>query len=149
MWVIIGLFLLGLLVGNLVGLTATSVVTPLLGLLFAFVGGSVIVMLGKLPSADRRLAGQCIVALALGCLIGTYGGIVVTEYQLLSPKIDHVPATRMTVADRKAYLYLRSEVMAPAAAIQLQYAQGHITAEEAYGQLRALLQKAEGNEREP
>jgi hypothetical protein len=144
MWVIIGLFSLGLLVGNLVGLTAKSVVTSLLGLLFAFIGGSVIALLNKLPPADRRLAGQCVVALSLGCLIGTYGGIVVSEYQLLSQKKDQ-PA-RISVADRK---YLRSEVFGPAQAIRKQYAQGDITLEEAYRQLGALLQKAEGNVREP
>jgi len=146
MWVIIGLFLLGLLVGNLVGLTAQSVVTPLLGLLFAFIGGSVIAMVGKLPPADRRLAGQCIIALSLGCLIGTYGGIVVSDYQLLSPKRDHVSAMRMTVADRK---YLRSQVIEPSAAIQLQYAQGRISAEEAFRKLQDLLQKSEKEAGEP
>lgn len=165
MSVIIGLFLLGLLVGNLTGLSAQSVVTPLMGLLFAFVGGSVIAFLGKLPATDRRLAGQCVIALSLGCLIGTYAGIVVTEYQLLSPKGGQVVAARKTVAgphspkdDQVAaaretaadpHHYVRSQVFGAAAAIHLQYAQNHISIEEAYRQLQELLQK-DGNEvREP
>jgi len=74
MWVIVGRFLLGLLVGNLVGMTAESVATPLLGLLFAFIAGSVIALLGKLPPEDRRLAGQCIAALSLGCLSARTAG---------------------------------------------------------------------------
>lgn len=146
MWVVIGLFLLGLLVGNLVGLTAQSVVSSLLSLLFAFIGGSLIALLGKLSPSERGLAGQCIVALSIGCLIGTYGGIAVSENQLLSLRGTHTGASRLTVADRK---YLRSEILTPAAAIDLQYRQGLINADEAYRQLSVLLRKTEAETKEP
>jgi hypothetical protein len=93
MWLIVAFAALGLLIGNLVGLTAQSVVSSLLGLLFAFVGGSVLVFLEKLTPEIRKLAGQSILALSVSCLIGTYVGIVVSEWQLLSPKRTVKPAT--------------------------------------------------------
>ncbi len=44
MWIVAGLFFLGLLVGNLVGLISESAVTSLVGLLFALIGGSVVAL---------------------------------------------------------------------------------------------------------
>jgi len=90
MWIVLGFLSLGFLVGNIVGMTAQSVVTSLLGLLFAFAGGSVLSIMHKLDVADRNAAGQAVMALSLSCLLGIYSGIFVSEHRLLSPA---VPAT--------------------------------------------------------
>lgn len=71
MWIVIGFAALGFLIGNLVGLTAHSVVTSVLTLIFAFTGGSIIAFLGKLTLDDRRVAGQAICCLSLCCVLGT------------------------------------------------------------------------------
>src|SRR5688500_11854820 len=86
MWLIVAFSMLGLLVGNLVGLSATSVVTPLLGLLFAFAGSSVIAFLHKLTQQDRKVASYAMTALSVACLVGIYSGVLVNEYRLLTPK---------------------------------------------------------------
>ena len=142
MWLISGLLVLGLLIGNLVGMTAQSVVTALLGLLFAFVGGSLIALMGKLASSDRQLAGKCILSLSLGCLLGTYTGIFVSENQLLSN--SDTPSSRHAIAEKK---YLRSEVLDHAQAVQSRYAQGAISTEEAYKALLSILHDVRDAER--
>lgn len=91
MWVVIGFAALGLLIGNLVGLTSESIVAPLISLLFVFIGGSLFAFLHKLSTADRRLAGASLLALSLACLVGTYAGIYVAEYQVLSPANRRAP----------------------------------------------------------
>ncbi len=86
MWIVIGFAALGFLIGNLVGLTAHSVVTSVLTLMFAFAGSSIIAFLGKISPDDRRVAGQAICGLSLCCVLGTYAGIATSEWRLLSPK---------------------------------------------------------------
>lgn len=88
MWIVLGFLALGFLIGNIVGMTAQSVVTSLLGLLFAFAGGSVLSLMHKLDVADRKAAGQAILSLSLSCLLGLYIGIVVSERRLLSPAVS-------------------------------------------------------------
>ncbi len=147
MWLVIGFISLGLLIGSLVGLTAESAVTPLLGLLFAFVGGSVIAVLGRIGKDDRKVAGQAMTALAISCLVGAYAGIFISEYQLLSPNDTHAPqnytrqstAERRSVAERK---YLRSTYAERAQAIDMQLKNGQLSASQAYEQLYALINEA-------
>jgi hypothetical protein len=86
MWIVLSFLALGFLIGNIVGMTAQSVVTSLLGLLFAFAGGSVLTFIHKLDAGERRLAGQAVLALSLACVGGLYTGIFVSEHRLLSPK---------------------------------------------------------------
>ncbi len=57
MWMILGFAALGLLIGNLIGMTSEGVIGELISLLFVFVGGSLMAFLHKLTPADRRLAG--------------------------------------------------------------------------------------------
>src|SRR6266404_185421 len=84
-WITLGYAALGFLVGNLVGLPSHSVVTGLLSLLFAFGGSSILVFISKVGLEDRAVAGKCIFALSLACLFGTYTGIMVSEWRLLTP----------------------------------------------------------------
>jgi hypothetical protein len=87
MLLIIGFFTLGLLVGALTGMTAESVVSQVIGLLFAVIGGSILVTLKKLSQDERRITGGLLTALCLGTLIGTTSGILAVQYRWLSPKV--------------------------------------------------------------
>jgi hypothetical protein len=142
MWLGFAFATLGLLIGTLVGLTAESVVQSLLGLLFAFMGGSVIALLGKLSSEDRKAAGQAIAALSISCLIGIYSGIIVTQYHLLSPRIE---GTRAQDTSKRVEIttdrYLRSAILERANAIDIMYKKKYITLEQAYEELYSLASK--------
>ena len=130
MWLILGFAALGFLIGNLVGLTSESVVTQTIGLLFAVMGGSLIVLLKGLQPDDRRLAGKMILSLSVMALLGVVSGIVISENRLLSPA--HIVAG----ADNK---YLRKLTASDLAEIDLRYNSGHLTPAEAYKELRGRL----------
>ncbi len=151
MWNIIAFAALGFLVGNLAGLTASSVTTSLLSLLFAFGGGSVIAVIQKLDQEHRRLAAQAICALSVACLIGLYASILVCEWQILSPRNGGLSealqtsrgSLRDSIASRK---YLRDHIVDPARAIDMQYKNGTLTCEEAYEQLYSLVEQVHSKE---
>jgi hypothetical protein len=86
MLLVVGFFTLGLLVGVLTGMTAESVVSQIIGLLFAAIGGSILVTLKKLSQDERRAAGGLLTALCLGTLIGTTSGVLAVQYRWLSPR---------------------------------------------------------------
>jgi hypothetical protein len=145
MWIIFGFLALGLLIGNLIGLTAESVVISVLGLLFAFGGGSIIAFIGKLSPEDRQLAGKAILALSFACLVGVYSGIGISEWQILSPpEKAHLNAStalpRASIADKK---YLRSALIEPMDAIDTQLTMGDISSDEAYKRLFELVKRLE------
>ena len=85
-WSVAGFVALGYLTGTLVGMSASPVTGALVGLLFAFAGGSGVAFFKTLTPEERVSAGQGIMALSLGCLLGVYSGIVVSEFRLLSPR---------------------------------------------------------------
>lgn len=132
MWLVFGFAALGFLIGNLVGLTSEAVVSSTIGLLFAAIGGSVIVLLHKLPQTDRRLAGQLVFSLAVATLLGVGSGIYVSEHRILSPRL----AAHTTTENK----YLRSAFGSESASIDIQYNQHVINGDEAYKQLRKLVQ---------
>ncbi|MGF7181451.1 hypothetical protein [Tunturiibacter psychrotolerans] len=68
-------------------MTAESVVSQLIGLLFAVMGGSILVTLKNLSADERRTAGGLLTALCLGTLIGATSGILAVQYRWLSPEI--------------------------------------------------------------
>lgn len=122
---------LGFLIGNLVGMTSASVVSALIPLLFAFGGGSAVAFLQKLDNLAQRRASIAIVCLSIACLGGTYAGIVVTEYQLLSPQ------TNKQIPDKRSErTYLRSTTTSLVNAIEAQRTKGNLTTEQAYDQLK-------------
>jgi hypothetical protein len=153
MWILIAFGALGFLIGNIAGLTASSVSTSLLSLLFAFGGGSVIAFIHKLDQEHRRLAAQAIFALSVACFIGLYAGILVSEWQVLSPrngKQTDSPRVsgglvRGSIVSRK---YLRTHMVDPAEAIDAQYKTGALTCEKAYEQLYGLVEKVHSKETE-
>ena len=148
MWIIFGFLALGFLIGNLTGLTSESVVISVLGLLFAFGGGSIIAFIGKLNLEDRQLAGKAILAFSVACLVGVYSGIGICEWQILSPpEKAHLNAStalpRASIADKK---YLRSALIKPMNAIDTQLTMNVISSDEAYKQLFELVKRLESKE---
>lgn len=83
-WLYVGQAIFGLLVGVTVGMSKTPIVATLLGLLFAFIGGSVIVMIKGRTEGELELMGKCITALALFTLLGIWVGVSVRANDLLS-----------------------------------------------------------------
>lgn len=126
---------LGFLIGNLVGLSAESTLSVVLPLLFAFGGGSALAFLHKLQPSDRRLAAAAVAALSLSCLLGTYGGIMVSEYQILSPTRGD-PVSSSAVVDRK---YLRTVDISVVQLIDQRYKAAEYTAERAYEEIYRLV----------
>jgi hypothetical protein len=147
MWLAMSFVALGFLIGNLIGLTAASVVASVLGLLFAFLGGSVIALLRRLSADDRRAAGQALCGLSTGCLAGLYVGILVSERQLLSAGQHRLSAARNTDSTRSPAVvelkYLRSDIVKRIDAIDLQYTTQSLSCPEAYSQLLRAVRTAD------
>lgn len=120
---------LGLLVGNIIGLSGNSLGISFVAALFALGGGSLIPFLNKLIPNDREIAAISLIALSLSCLLGIYVGILQNEYQIFTPSkthgSDHNDQTR----------YLRGEDMDVINSIDRKYTSKLITAEDAYEQL--------------
>jgi hypothetical protein len=127
---------LGFLIGNLVGLTAESVVSAILPLLFAFGGGSAIGFFHKLGQESRRMASTAILAISVACLIGVYLGIAVSEHQWLTPHDRREARSTVSIAESK---YLRSYLVAEADQIDQLKSSGALSAEQAYQALYKLL----------
>lgn len=142
MWLIIGFATLGLLLGNLVGMTSESVVSQLVGLLFVFVGGSIFTLLSKLNHHQRILSGKLLMAISLATLVGVYSGIAVSEFRLLSPRAV------ASLANYEPRKYLRAAPLERSNGIDIKRAAGLLTPEEAYAQmyeLAASYEKAAGD----
>jgi len=67
MWMILGFGALGFLVGNLAGISSAQIVKTLLGMLFAFGGGSIIAFLKGINAHDRKVAGASVFAFCIAC----------------------------------------------------------------------------------
>jgi hypothetical protein len=138
MWIVIGFAALGLLIGNLVGLTSESTVSSLISLLFVFVGGSILALLHKLSAKDRVIAGASVLSLSVCCLIGIYVGILVNQHHWLSPlNIKGTPVTTRQMDDR---FYLRAAPVGRAHEIDQEKQQGRVKADDAYERMYGLAQ---------
>lgn len=134
MWTILAFIALGFLIGNLIGLTAESVTSSVLALLFAFGGGSAIAFIQKLNIQERVLASKAILALAISCLIGVYAGIYIAENQIFTPDEGRVEK-RISIEDRK---YLRENIVNSANSIDQLYANKQINLQKAYMEMYQL-----------
>jgi len=138
MWLSLAFLVLGFLTGQLVSLSATSLAQSLLGLLFAFGGGSAVALLKNLEIPDRTTACKAILFLSVGCLAGIYAGIYVTQHQTLTPN-------RTVAAERiksGAVGYLRENVSAAALAIDQLKANGDLTPAQATQELADITDRA-------
>ncbi|MCP3981410.1 MAG: NAD(P)(+) transhydrogenase (Re/Si-specific) subunit beta [bacterium] len=133
---VVAFLLLGFLIGNIIGLTAASVTTSLIALLFAFGGGSAVAFMKQLEAGERRAAGKAVAALSISCLLGLYFGIYVTEAQLLTPSRIVSSEAQTSVTDRK---YLRSNALSELREIDQALDAGEINAAVAYQTLREMI----------
>jgi hypothetical protein len=128
--------LLGLLIGTLVGLSASSLATGLIGLLFAFGGGSAVAFAQVKSTKLQRTTSVAIITLSLGCLAGLYSAVYVSEHQVLSPSPARAARDTLPLEERK---YIRDAILTPANAIDQLYSQDLISADSAYAQLRRVV----------
>ena len=128
---------LGLLIGNMVGLSADSLVKIVISVLFTFVGGSVFVIINRLSVDEQRMAAVAITTLSIFCLLGVYVGILQAEYRIFSPQSD--PSSRVQTSTEKVK-YLRSSEIENIYVIDTQYRQKQISAEDAYDRLFEVIE---------
>lgn len=134
MWLVAGLGAMGLLLGALLGLTSEALVGSTIALLFAFVGGSIFALLGKLTENDRRLAGQMLAALSICAIFGLSFGIAANTYRWFSPFPDAAQKTYVHKDDP----YIRSKTVSLANEIDAEKQHGSITTDQAYEQMYRL-----------
>jgi hypothetical protein len=135
MRVVVAFLSLGVVVGTLVGLSASSLAQGAIGLLFAFGGGSAIALSEKLSPSKQLFACAAIASLSIGCFIGIYTSVYASEHQLLTPQGTRVTdaAGHTSVEARKV---LRSELMEQVIALDQMARTGRITYENAFEQLK-------------
>lgn len=133
---LVSFLMLGFLIGNLAGLSAEGIVRDLLPLLFAFGGGSAVGLMNKLDERAKRTAYQAIFALSLSCLLGAYTGILVSEYQILTPESRRETRRELSIEQSK---YLRSQLMSEADQIDQMFSTGVLTQDKAYEALYDLI----------
>ena len=140
MWLIAGLGLMGLLVGFLAGMSSSPIVQPLIALLFTFVGGSIFVLLSKLSTEDRGLAGKMLAGLSVSCLLGVMLGVHTSRGQFLVPaELRSKFVDQCLSKDPPPACFLRSSTVSNANLIDADKRAGRMTAEEAYQALYKLI----------
>jgi hypothetical protein len=117
---------LGLLVGNLTGLSASPIAKALIPALFTLIGGSFVAFIFKVHANDRSVAASAILSFSIACLICTYIGIALNAHELLVANLD---------------TYLRDVVTGAADSVDQRKRNGQLNAEQAYEELRKLLEK--------
>ncbi len=129
--------LLGLLIGLLIGMSANGAVAIVIPLLFTFAGGSAIAYFSRQSAEVIRQANRSITALSLGCLVGVFSGIIITENQLLT--FNSAAPRRAARESVEATKYLRAGEIERAKAIDALVRTGRLTKEAAYDELKPLL----------
>jgi hypothetical protein len=138
----VGFLALGLLIGTLLAMSATSLAQSVIAALFALFGGSLLTFLDKVTVNNQIKAAAGLFAVSIGTLIGIYSGVYVNEHRLLSPlALRSLPSatTESKALQTEKYLYLRSSVIKDATAIDQKYRNKMLTAEEAYEKLRSTI----------
>lgn len=130
---------LGLLIGTLLAMSAQSIVQAVIAALFAMFGGSILVLLEKVSPTNQLKSCVAILAVSLGTLVGVYSGVYVNEHELLTPTSRRVSAFESRRMDTEVEKYLKAYVRPKAAAIDEQYTNKMIKAEEAYDRLRKVV----------
>jgi hypothetical protein len=133
----------GIFIGTLIGLTADSVVSGFLPILFAFGGGSIIALMGTLQGDDRRTAFIAVGALSIGGLLGVYSSVYIAEYQILTPseyrfRLSPPADTSVDIAARR---YLREIVVPEIDLIDQQVRSGLREKAQAYDDLIAIVRR--------
>jgi len=136
LWIGVGFAAFGLLVGTTAGLSTAAITTTLLGLLFALIGGSIGVLLGKLDSDGRKFAGVAMLTFSITAVFGLYSGI----YIRVNDRLRVVPSTAADTAIRgntsPASDYLKSNRASVSNFLELELARNRITLQDACDTLR-------------
>ena len=82
-WMGQGCFLLGIVIGILAGMSVSPIVATVVSLLFAFTGGSIIVLIKGRSAEELRLIGLSVSTLAIGIIIGVVTGVSIRANDLL------------------------------------------------------------------
>lgn len=102
-WFLIGQSFFGILIGFMVGLSISPVVSTVLGLMFAFIGGSIIVLIKGRTEDELAFIGKSITALSLFIMLGVVIGIIARTYDVLEPDdTQHPPyhfSERLSLTD--------------------------------------------------
>lgn len=133
------LFFMGLLVGTLVALSAEALVQALIAALFALFGGSLLALLKNVSAIDQLKTSAGVLAISIGTLVGLYSGLYINQHQVLTPT-----ALRASRPTDVVNTYLRANVIPEATAIETQYQNKELTAEQAYGRLHELIIEQQG-----
>lgn len=133
---------MGFLVGNIAGLTSAPITQPLLAAVLAFGGGSIIAFQTKL-NKERLLPGalHAVTAFSLFALLGIYMGILVSEYQLLSP-VNNIADNKTSDSIDNKNPYLRSSVSRKIDELEDEVIAGIKTKPQAFDELVDLLKDA-------
>jgi hypothetical protein len=134
MWLVMGVFAFGFLLGTLIGFSATPVVGTALPLLFTFMGGAAVAGLPRLSDEARATVGTAMLSLGAACVLGLYLSIFVNEHHLLTPA-----PLRPTTEQQDRRTYLRNADVDNIAAIDQQVRNGFLTFQQAYERLRVEI----------
>jgi hypothetical protein len=85
MWICFGMATVGLLTGTLVAMSSGHLSKTILALIFGLLGGSISAFFSRIPKEDRHVSGAALFSLSFGCLVGLYSGVLVTQYEWLTP----------------------------------------------------------------
>jgi hypothetical protein len=96
-WFVFGCVSLGLLIGFMVGLSISPIVSTVLGLVFAFTGGSVIVLIKGREEGELRVIGKSLSAISLSMIAGMVLGISFRANDWLSVQPPEPPADAVSV----------------------------------------------------
>ena len=98
-WFVTGSFSMGLLVGFMTGLSISPITGTVMGLVFAFAGGSVVVLIKGRDESELLLIGKGLSFLSVAMIIGIVSGIVFRTNGLLAS--DSNALTRMPFSFNK------------------------------------------------
>ena len=104
-WFVTGMAVFGLMIGLLVGLSLTPVVNTVIGLLFAFIGGSIIVLIKGRTEAELSAIGQSVTTISCFMIFGMIVGILLRNGYFFQsePKVTapFVLEEKLTISDLK------------------------------------------------
>jgi predicted PurR-regulated permease PerM len=141
--VALGYLCLGLLVGILSGLSSSPIAGALLAALFTFAGGTAAHMLERKP-AERRMIATIVASFACTCLAGVITGIVVKENRLLTFESRREELRELELQGKsldEISSYLKTSPLEAIRTIDVKFAAGDYSAEQAYRELRAELRR--------
>ena len=102
-WLILGQLWFGLLLGLIVGLSASPIVETAIGLLFAFIGGSLVFLIKDRKPEELETIGMCLSVFAFFMILGIIAGILLRTGMLADDSVPEVSnydlGAQLTITD--------------------------------------------------